>query len=172
MSATIIGIDPGLVDTGVVRFTFYQGPQRVTISSAVLPKFDPDKSPFVIRDWIRDEMVHIRTGRPHIFIEAYRPRPGMASNVKMTDMQRSLTTAMPAAKLVNNTGIKQVITQELMELFHVWRFGMATHHQDLRSAARIALYGAVKNPALNMYVSDVVRDRNDWCFDVLKGVKL
>ena len=172
MSATIIGIDPGIVDTGVVRFTFYQGLQRLTVSSAVLPTFDLATSPATIDRWIRGELLNVGHPKAHIFIEKYVPRPGMAPNVRMTDMQRALVTALPAAKLVSNTGIKQVITQEMMELLHVWRFGIATHHQDLRSAARIGLYGAAKDEDLNVYMADVIRDRNDWHFDVLKGVRL
>jgi hypothetical protein len=36
---------------------------------------------------------------------------------------------------------------------------MSTHHDDLRSAARILVLGMLKNPMLNEVLSDYVRDR-------------
>jgi hypothetical protein len=57
-----------------------------------------------------------------------------------------------------NTGVKKTIKRPLMELLGCWAFTTTTHHQDLRSAARIALYGMVKNDTLNQVLYSVVRD--------------
>jgi hypothetical protein len=72
---------------------------------------------------------------------------------------------MPKATVVLNTGVKKIVKRPLMELLGVWSFATGTHHQDLRSAARIALYGMLKHEPLNRLLSDVVRDHlrgEDW----------
>jgi hypothetical protein len=52
-----------------------------------------------------------------------------------------------------------------MELLGVWKFKTPTHHQDLRSAARILLLGMFKDPQLNKLIADIVRSHlrgKDW----------
>jgi hypothetical protein len=171
MSRTaIVGIDPGLVDTGVVSFTFDTDAKHVGICFAVEPAFTPDSSPHRIAAWIRGVVPFGQV--PHVFIEKYNPRPGMQANTRMQEMERSLMQLLPHAERINNMGIKNVITQQTMELFQVWRFSLSTHHQDLRSAARIALYGAVKDPHLNHLVADLIGDQSSWSIDVTGGVRL
>ena len=63
----------------------------------------------------------------------------------MIRAEQDLRRVMPDARFLPNMGIKRVITQDLMELLEVWSFTTATHHQDLRAAARIALLGMVKD---------------------------
>jgi hypothetical protein len=55
-------------------------------------------------------------------------------------------------------GVKKVVKSPLMELLGVWDFRLKTHHQDLRSAARIALLGMLKDDHLNKLLTDVVAD--------------
>ena len=38
-------------------------------------------------------------------------------------------------------------------MLQLYNFSQASHHQDLRSAARIALLGMMKDPDLNMRLS-------------------
>jgi hypothetical protein len=166
-STTIIGVDPGIVDTGVVRFTFYPTLQRVGISSAVVPAFDLDSSPQNIASWIRSEAAG---DKPHVFVEKYNPRPGMRTNDRMKEIENALIRTLPHAVRVNNMGIKQVITQATMDQLHVWYFSKVTHHQDLRSAARIGLYGAVKDDDLNHLVAAAVMQQ--WPIDKLGTVSL
>jgi hypothetical protein len=73
----VIGIDPGIVDTGVVRLSFYDNLKRVSISHAVFHGFAVDKTPFEIRDWVRGE-IQGASEKPRVFVEKYVPRPGMA----------------------------------------------------------------------------------------------
>jgi hypothetical protein len=166
-STSIVGIDPGLVDTGVVRFTFYPKTKRVAISSAVEPAFALDSSPQKIEAWIRGE---VGSDKARVFIEKYNPRPGIKANVRMQEMENILVRTLHHTERINNMGIKTIITTQMMQLFQVWNFSVGTHHQDLRSAARIALYGAVKDDELNQLVADVVRDH--WVIDLFKAVKL
>lgn len=167
-STTIVGIDPGLVDTGVVRITFYPKIKRVAVSSAVVAAFALDSSPQLIAGWIRGEAPS--GDRPRVFIEKYNPRPGIKANAKMQEMENALVRTVPHAERINNMGVKNIITTQMMQLFQVWTFSVPTHHQDLRSAARIALFGAVKDDELNRLVADAVRDH--WPIDLFKAVNL
>jgi hypothetical protein len=66
-------------------------------------------------------------------------------------------------RLLQNTGVMQVVGKPLLQLLHVWNFGQSTHHQDLRSAARIAVLGMLLDPLLNqtlfIYVTDNLEGR-------------
>lgn len=97
----------------------------------------------------------------HVFVEKYVPRQRLGTDERMVKAEAAFTAGLPAAVLVRNTGAKQIIRPSLMEMLGVWQFGTPTHHQDLRSAARIGLYGMVKEPPLNAWLSDVVKDTLD-----------
>jgi hypothetical protein len=102
----------------------------------------------------------------HIFIEAYRPRSHFNTDARMTEAVNATRAALPGSIVLLNTGVKKVVKQPLMELLGVWKFSTPTHHQDLRSAARIALLGALRDDKLNRIIADIVRDHingNDWC---------
>lgn len=175
MIVNVIGIDPGIVDTGVVRLSFFDTLKRVSVSHAVFHGFAVDKTPFLIRDWVRDETKGA-SEKPRVFIEKYVPRPGMAPNQRMLEIERALVGAFPSSERLPNMGIKNVVSQNLMQVLGVWKFSTTTHHQDLRSAARIALFGMAKYEGLNKILSDVVLDSigpsPEWQVDVLKGVTL
>jgi hypothetical protein len=72
----------------------------------------------------------------------------------MVTLEQELKRALPKAKLIDNTGMKSVISPAMMKRIGVWSFGQSTHHQDLRSAGRIGLYGAVKEDDLNRVIYD------------------
>ena len=71
-------------------------------------------------------------------IEAYRPRSHLQSDARMGALVNKLRDSIPGSRTMDNTGMKTVITPELMKLMGVWLFTTKSHHQDLRSAARIA----------------------------------
>lgn len=137
---TIFGIDPGIVHTGVVVLRFngdeYSMEDRVFLG----------KDAATPADWVYDEM----DKDAHVFIESYRPRGNsFGTDGPMRDLLQEFRKELPGARIIDNTGVKNVITRELMQVFGVWDFQTPTHHQDLRSAARIALYGGVKDDTLN-----------------------
>lgn len=148
--AHVVGIDPGLVDTGVVSMVFKPNLKTLIIEHTVLP--GTDFSGLV--DWIYQP----GRSRPTVFVEKYRPRLKLDSDVRMVQAEQELRRALPDAQFLQNMGVKRVIPQTLMEVFGVWSWPTVTHHQDLRSAARIALLGMVKEPRLNAVIADVVRD--------------
>ena len=149
----VVGIDPGLVHTGCVRLRFWPGEKRAEIEHAVFS----GTSPAPVRDWTLAPGLRIQ---PRIFIEGYRPRSHLGTDEKMVTAVNQLKLAT-GGKVLLNEGVKKVIRPELMKLLEVWFFTTPTHHQDLRSAARIALFGMVKDEHLNQVLADVVRDHLD-----------
>lgn len=147
MSVHIIGIDPGLVDTGVVRMIFKPTIQVVDVSSAVVSGIDPMR----IKSW--SELVG---HSPRFFVEKYRPRRGYGTDERMVMGEHDLRRTLPKAEFLDNTGIRKVVRPQVLQLLGAWSFSRPTHHQDLRSAARIAVLGMLKDEELNHLLADVV----------------
>lgn len=149
----IIGIDPGLIHTGVVSLAFSRKDQDITITHAVID--GPDA--VATKRWIGP-------GTSIIFVEGYRPRSNFATDAKMVAAVAEFRKQLDAT-VVNNMGAKKVVKRPLMEMLHVWTFPSVTHHQDLRAAARIALLGMLKDSHLNQLLTDVVKAHlcgKDW----------
>jgi hypothetical protein len=162
MTINVIGVDPGLVDTGLVRLSFHPSLRRVSVAFSAIADAEKDTGPVV--QWIRNGT----DGPSHVFIEQYVPRPGMATTGRMKELESKLRRELPNATLLRNMGVKQVIPQELMQVLGVWTFKKSTHHQDLRSAARIALFGMAKDSELNPVLTAVVTahlDGSPWAVD-------
>ena len=139
---TLIGIDPGLVHTGVVMIKI----DTIKNIHRVEHKIVESDNPAETAAWVRR---HDVSNQACIYIEKYLDR-GTVFNThsRMRAFEQELKRALPAAKLVDNTGAKKIVTRELMELLDVWKFP-TTNHRDLQAAARIALFGALKDTELN-----------------------
>lgn len=150
MSITHVGgVDPGLVHTGVVLLTFDSTHRTIEVEEKVVLGLDVLQAQKYL-DSIE-----------HVFIEGYRPRGHLHADADMQAAVRDMKRALPRAQVLQNTGVQQVVRRPLMELLGVWRFATATHHQDLRSAARIAILGMLKDEELNRLLADVVRDHQE-----------
>ena len=146
---TLIGVDPGIVDTGAVKFSF--DPDQLTVSVTAEKLLGSDPEPI-------EEYVKQNAGdRTIVVVEAYRDR-GTVFNTHgtMRQIEAALRRSLPDVQILDNTGVKKVVTKSLMQLLGCWDFPTVTHHQDLRSAARIALLGALKDPDLNSIVTRIV----------------
>jgi hypothetical protein len=139
------------VDTGVVSLLFRPMLRTLTIEHTVISGDDAD----AVSDWVYHAS---RPAKQFVFVEKYTPRLKLDSDQRMVKAEQELRRALPDAKFLPNTGVKRVIPQALMDVFGVYSWPTVTHHQDLRSAARIALLGMVKEPRLNTIMADVVRD--------------
>lgn len=149
-TTTVVGIDPGLVHTGVVTFIFWPHCRSWSMKSEVVNGLDLAAIEQIVADVEPD----------HIYIEAYRPRSNFKEDTRMVEAIGALKQ-MPHATAINNTGVKKVVTDDLMKLLHCWKFSTVTHHQDLRSAARIGLYGMLKSLELNELLTRLVADELD-----------
>lgn len=144
----VIGIDPGLVDTGLVYIELDPYLRSFETSTHVVHKLDLNE----IETWVKSSR-----NPDAIFVEAYRPRSNFGTDQEMVQAVGNLHRRLRGSTVLNNTGVKKVIKKPLLELLGLWSF-QATHHQDLRSAARIGLYGLIKNPDWNPVLAQLVRD--------------
>ena len=157
---TVIGVDPGIVHTGLVFLDFNVEQRVLTVNHAVVDGLDASAARLVLEGWSGAKPVSTFD----IFIEWYRPRSGFSVDERMVQANSEFRSAL-GGKLLRNTGVKKIVTPELMKLLHVWSFSTTTHHQDLRSAARIAMLGMLLDDALNKvlftFTTDNI-DRRDW----------
>lgn len=157
MSVThVVGIDPGLVHTGVVRLVFDPAPQVIHVDHKAIVGPDATAVTMWAMGW-RTTPVQPYFTAPKIFIEGYRPRSAFNTDARMAEAVSKMRAATKG-KVLDNTGVKKVVRRQLMELLGVWRFSTPTNHDDLRSAARIALLGMLKDEQMNHLLADIVRD--------------
>lgn len=147
---TLIGVDPGIVHSGIVRLSFspYLPPK---VEAFVVDGPDPDA--------IAQAVLAIPGFNRHAFIEKYNDRvKGFKHDAAMRKLETQLMAKLSPipAVLVNNSGVKKLVPKHTMEAIGCWDFDQKTHHQDLRSAARIALLGAAKDPALTKELFEYV----------------
>jgi len=162
---TLIGIDPGIRDTGLVAIKLDSLRLTLQVTTQVWSgvvtkdgwsiKVDPDFLDEVDSFVEHENMENAAT---FTFVEGFRPRGrDMMQDKNMTTLVQAINTAIKGSKIVDNTGIKKTVTEPLLKLFGCQRFS-ATHHADLKSAARVALKGGIDIPPLNRILSDYVRD--------------
>jgi hypothetical protein len=99
-----------------------------------------------------------------VFIEGYRARSNFSTDQRMVSAVTEFRKEL-GGTVLQNMGVKKVVKSPLMELLGVWNFNTPTHHQDLRSAARIALLGMLKDEHLNKLITDIVAahlEGKDW----------
>jgi hypothetical protein len=147
----ITGIDPGLVHTGVVSMMFDSGFRELVIESLVI-EYAEFSNPDIIWDWLRPR----HAPRHEVYVEKFVPRPGMNTSPAMLELEHLIKDSIPLAQMVRNMGVKQVITPQVMTKLNVWTFAKSTNHQDLRSAARIGLFGMSKDDDLNALLAELL----------------
>ena len=122
-------------------------------SPDLLDIHQPPPSQEVLFDGMPEEEIadYVRGLYPmaHIYMEAYRTRSAWNSDPEMQAGIARIKKAAPRVEIVTNMGVKKVVTNELMKLLGVYTFAQKSHHQDLRSAARIGLMGALKVEPFN-----------------------
>lgn len=142
----VIGIDPGLVHTGVVEISLDTESLKLETNHVLIN--GPDAG--AVAEWV------YRRPEPAVFIEKYRPRSHYGTDERMVKAEAAFKQAMPKAVLLDNTGVLKVVSQDLLESIGLWRFATPSHHQDLRSAARVALLGMLRDPEMNRQLARFV----------------
>ena len=168
--ALIIGIDPGIVHTGIVAYAICtHGNVRITMIYRVIDTEDAakDERHRIISDGVSqflEDMLPILVSRDYavqetpmlIFIEDYRSRASSNKpDAQMREIVSALRRLLPLANVVDNTGSKKVARPELMRSLGLNTF-RATHHQDLQAASRIMIYGALKQEHLNALLAELL----------------
>lgn len=139
-----LGIDPGVVHTAAVRLVVENvSAEAMTIrrSEFVYPGLDVDQLIKGQGDWL--------TKADGVWVEGYKSRSNLQHDKAMQQFNGALKKDTPQIVELNNMGIKKVITRPMMEVLGMWSFKTKTNHQDLRSAARILLYGMTKDEEFN-----------------------
>ena len=144
------GIDPGLVHTGLVRLVFPPdgfSERWWRVEYQVVDGIDVE----AIKDWVAQ-----RPGHP-VYVEDYRARRSTHNDPEMIKAVDRIKSSIAEAELVNNAGSKKVIRSKLLKLLDLWKFP-ATHHQDLQAAARILVWGMLKDATYNELLASFVSD--------------
>ena len=132
--------------------------KTVTISPYVFDGVD-----FNMLDSVAETVMREMPDR--VFIEGYRSRSNFAHDSKMITAVHTLKRLIPKSTALDNMGVKKIITPDLMKVLGVWTFTLQTNHQDLRSAARIALFGMVKENEYNTLLARIITSHihgNSW----------
>lgn len=146
MASSIIGIDPGVVHTGCVRVTIDPVEETITRACTVIDGLDMQAA----ADWVDSQ--------PHdlVVVEQYKVRKNFSADTDMLRAESEIKRLVPRIKVQDNYGIVKLVPIGLLQILGLWDYPMSTHHQDLRSAGRILVRGAVRMPVYNKLVADVV----------------
>lgn len=95
------------------------------------------------RKWYEDEFKKIKCDK--VIFEHFEARDSSKSKDNtvletIAEIQRLIPTAEP----FRNAGYKSDVPDELLKKLGLWKFGKS-HHQDVRAAARLALFYAMRN---------------------------
>lgn len=161
MIARFYGVDPGLVHTGLVRLQIDTDAKSTLVKHWLMDGYKPGDLP---DDFTQDRIGFLHQG----WVEGYRPRTNLPNDRKMQEAVSGLCRATGFPPL-DNMGVKKVVRRGLMEELKLWQFSTSSHHQDLRSAAYIMLFGMLKDQKWNKVLTNIVQDRyygRDWSNDV------
>lgn len=152
MALRFTGIDPGLVHTAVVTLEINRYDMRWGTSFRVFDGLGDDVVEEIKQHTRRDTAV---------FVEEYKPRSHFSQDNEMVSGVSRLNKAIHKAQVISNTGVKKVVRRKVMDYFDLWNWPQVTHHQDLRSAAYILLYGMYKEPEFNQLIYKILADEFD-----------
>ena len=143
-SLQVFGIDPGIVHTGLVELGWDFHSQELRIIARSVDGIT-EQSVIELRRCIQRRLWR----KSNIIVEEYRPKSHFSSDTKMVEGQAMLKLHLPSAKIINNSGVKSIVTKELLQLLDLYDWSTTTHHNDLRSAARIALLAMLRDERAN-----------------------
>jgi hypothetical protein len=165
MQVTLIGIDPGIRDTGIVSIhldtirekwhvttqVWNDVTHQERLTQTISPDFLDEITAFVDHENMENKATFVG-------IEGYRQRGNdVRQDQRMLALVNAIHDTLKGSHIVDNTGIKNVVTEPMLKLFKVDKFHK-TFHADLKSAARVALKLGINNEVLNRVLSDFVRD--------------
>lgn len=149
MSTVIVGVDPGIVHTGVVGVSFDKAHKRIGRNCLVVDGLDMQSVAYAVEP------------ADLVVVEKYRPRSNFGQDPDMLKAEGELKKLLPKAVMLDNTGITKVVPTAVLQTLGLWDFPVSTHHQDLRSAARIAVKAMMQVDEYNKLLADVVKARID-----------
>ena len=172
MIHNFIGVDPGIVDSAVLSLTIDEDEKRYWFTHKVWTGVTKREKNVVsvsseylkgLTEFKRREL-YTRPGIVHggTYIEGFRQRGrDMRQDQRMLALVQETRKALKGSEVLDNTGMKKIVTEDQLELLHMKRFDVPTNHQDIKSAGRTALRGMIKYDESNLLLSDMVRDALD-----------
>ena len=149
MILTWTGVDPGLVDTGLVTITLNNENRSIHVMATALRNTDAE----TVADYLTNSQ-----DLGAVFVEKYLDRgTTFSTHSEMREFETLLKKLVPSIVLLNNTGVKQVVKDDMLRRLHCYDFP-TTRHRDLQAAARIGIYGALKDPAANSLIYQCLID--------------
>ncbi|URM86405.1 hypothetical protein SEA_GSHELBY23_8 [Microbacterium phage Gshelby23] len=142
------GVDPGLVHTGLVSIRADSQKRTCTVLTEIIDGPDVERV---------QSLSSVVLKGAQIFVEKYEDRGTVFStHSDMRVFETKVMAALPHAKLLSNTGVKKVITDQMLDA--IVGDLPTTNHKDLESAARIAIAGGLKDPQINSVMYHLLLD--------------
>ena len=95
------------------------------------------------RKWYEDEFDKIRYDK--VIFEHFEARENSKSrDNSVLETIAEIQRLIPNAEPFRNGGYQTDVPNELLKALELWKFGKS-HHQDVRAAARLALFYAMRN---------------------------
>lgn len=167
-SVTLVGIDPGVIDTGLVVISLnsqartwqvrHKAYNRIARNVGQVVEFDLQALMDIVY-YVDEELK--ASSLVLIGVEGYRQRgKNQRQDQLMLALVQKLNNQLFGSQIVDNTGMKNVVTDATLRLFQVSRFP-ATNHADLKSAARVALKMGIMLDAVNPLIADFIWDNTE-----------
>lgn len=162
---SLIGIDPGIVDTGAtcLRLDFERKTFRVRARAWTQVTSKNGWTIDVSHNFLDELAGFVQEEREEalvfVGIEGYRERGYNSSqDQKMIHLIQVINETLPGSVIIDNTGIKKIVTNSTMKLFGMERFEHGGNHADLKSAGRVALRLGISMDPVNTLLSDFMHD--------------
>lgn len=95
------------------------------------------------RNWFEDEFSKIKFDK--VIFEHFEARENSKSrDNSVLETIAEIQRLIPNAEPFRNGGYKSDVPDELLKALGLWKFGKS-HHQDVRAAARLALFYAMRS---------------------------
>lgn len=96
-----------------------------------------------IRNWYKEEFDKIKCDR--VIFEHFEARDNSKSkDNSVLETIAEIQKLIPESEPFRNGGYQTDVPNELLKALGLWKFGKS-HHQDVRAAARLALFYAMRN---------------------------
>lgn len=113
-----------------------------------------------IKKWYEEEFGKIKCDK--VIFEHFEARDNSkAKDNTVLETIAEIKRLIPAAEGVRNGGYKSDVPDNLLKILGLWKFGKS-HHADVRAAARLALFYAMRNDLEDFVtgIGELLSERN------------
>lgn len=167
----VVGVDPGIISPAAVLYQFNLRTKRIVVLTSYVREGTGlagrlvNLQRKVMKNYYETSAFWEETHEfDHVFIEGYRSRSNFTTDRPMQEQIVEFKTHYGRisnnTKVLDNMGIHNVVRPKLFRLMGGYDLDndRKTHHSDIQSAAKIALFGMIKDQELNMLLSEIVEN--------------